>query len=617
MNTIEQAAFVWKELGEGQLQALTQVTAGTEGISILRSEKGWEVTLGERGWLSRAIALIKAHREAPVGFQLSQQPCYKQLGAMLDCSRNAVPTVKTVKQFIRTLSMMGYNTLQLYMEDVFLLEDYPYFSYGRGAYTDGELRELDDYGYAFGIEVIPAIQTLAHQGQALKWDAMRPYVDCGDILLMDDDKTYELINAMFAKMRACLRTPNINIGMDEAHMLGLGRYLDEHGYTDRTDLMLRHFERVHQMANAHGFKPMLWSDMFFRLATKGEYYQPDSPLDPSIAKRLPADTSLIYWDYYSDEKEIYDAMLSKHLQLTPNTIFASGAWKWSGFSPCNHFSIDRGRLAHEACIQQGISNVLVTMWADNGAECSLFAVLPSLQYWAELCWCGQADEAQLKAQFAACTDGKWDDFMALDEPVFTPDNPAPGRCAVNATKTLLYEDVLIPLFSHQMDVVAYGKHLKQSEEKLAAAAQNENWSYLFECNAQLCKVLRDKCEVQAALQKGWQQKDAQLLQRVCQQLLPVLEADLQAFITSLHKRWLTENKAAGMDVLDIRLGGLMQRCKTAQERLQAYLAGEFQTIEELDMPLLPYSQRAQQAGFQDPMAPFWHLIVSPSCIAMI
>lgn len=49
---------------------------------------------------------------------------------MLDCSRNAVPRVESVKRLLRILARMGYRTLQLYMEDVFILEDYPYFGYG-------------------------------------------------------------------------------------------------------------------------------------------------------------------------------------------------------------------------------------------------------------------------------------------------------------------------------------------------------------------------------------------------------------------------------------------------------------------------------------------------------
>ena len=42
---------------------------------------------------------------------------YDNLGIMLDCSRNGVLKVETVKRFIELMSAMGFNSLQLYTED--------------------------------------------------------------------------------------------------------------------------------------------------------------------------------------------------------------------------------------------------------------------------------------------------------------------------------------------------------------------------------------------------------------------------------------------------------------------------------------------------------------------
>jgi len=412
--------------------------------------------------VGRAMGLIQAHSAEKTGFTLRQTPALESLGAMLDCARNAVPRVERVKRLLRILSRMGYRALQLYMEDVFILEDYPYFGYGRQGYTDAEMSALDDYAAALGIELVPAVQTLAHLKQTLKWDAMRDYVDVDDILLLDEEKTGRLIEAIFAKMRRCFRTEKINIGMDEAHMLGLGKYLQKHGFTDRTQLLLRHFERVHCLANRYGFRPMLWSDMFFRLAAGGEYYRADCAVDPSVGEKLPGDTALIYWDYYSFDSAHYDAMLNAHLQITPNIVFAASARKANSYVPCNHFSIECARHAFPACVAQGIRQVLVTLWGDNGAECSLFGVLPTL-----------------------------------------------------------------------------------------------------------------------------------------------------------HDRWPWESKPAGMDVLELRLGGMRQRFLTARERLESYLAGRTETIEEMDTKLLPFSTLAAEQGHCDVPAPFWHRNVSPASVADI
>ena len=125
---------------------------------------------------------------------------------------------------------MGYNTLLLYMEDTYEVNDHPYFGYMRGRYSKEELREVDDYAYCFGIEVIPCIQTLAHLATALRWQEMRHLSDTSDMLLVGYEGTYEFISAMLKTCKECFRSRKINIGMDEAAELGLGRYLRQNGY---------------------------------------------------------------------------------------------------------------------------------------------------------------------------------------------------------------------------------------------------------------------------------------------------------------------------------------------------------------------------------------------------
>lgn len=606
-------------LGEAQPKEEVTLTTGGRGLELVRTGGAWQITLKQERLLARALMLLRENADANDGFSLYESPSYERLGVLLDCSRNAVPRPDTCKTLLCALARMGYGVVQLYMEDTFLLPGYPYFGYARGGYTKEELKELDGFAASLGIELVPAVQTLAHLGQSLKWKAMNELVDVGDILLIDDEKTYALIDAMFAALAESFSCRRVNIGMDEAHMVGLGRYLDKHGYTDRVQLMLRHFTRVREIADKHGFSVMLWSDMFFRLASGGDYYAPECKIDALVAESIPEDTTLIYWDYYSEDQGIYQKMLEKHAQLSPNTIFAGGAWKWTGFSPNNAFSIKLADLAHPACRANGVSEVMLTMWGDNGAECSPFAVLPTLQYWAELCFAGKISQAALQTRFALCTGGAWDGFCALDKPAFTPGNPAPGRCAVNPPKYLLYEDVLFGLFSAELDPAAYARHFDicaQSLQRYREAAQ-DRWRYLFHTQALLCGALAEKCRTQGALRAAWKAKDRPALRELCDTRLPELTARLREFVGAFHKQWLHENRAAGLDVFDLRIGGLLQRVDTAAQRVRAYLNGEIETVEELDMRPLPFDPAAAKEGFADIQTPFWHDIASPSHIALI
>ena len=46
---------------------------------------------------------------------------------MLDVSRDGVMKVEEVKRYAGIIKKMGYNALGLYMEDVYEIEDEPYF----------------------------------------------------------------------------------------------------------------------------------------------------------------------------------------------------------------------------------------------------------------------------------------------------------------------------------------------------------------------------------------------------------------------------------------------------------------------------------------------------------
>ena len=183
------------------------------------------------------------------------------LGVMLDCSRGAVMHKTTLKRYIDLLAKMGYKTLMLYTEDTYEVEGEPYFGYRRGRYSIAELREIDAYAAERGISLVPCIQTLAHLDGLMRWSCYREFLDTDNILLVDDDRTYALIERMFTSLEKAFTSRRVHIGMDEAWRVGLGKFLEQHGFEKRTDILLRHLSRVTEIAARHGFRPMMWSDM--------------------------------------------------------------------------------------------------------------------------------------------------------------------------------------------------------------------------------------------------------------------------------------------------------------------------------------------------------------------
>lgn len=220
---------------------------------------------------------------------------FRKFGTMLDCSRNAVMTVASVKKWIDITADLGYNTVMLYMEDTYEIKDEPYFGHYRGRYSAEELREIDDYAFEKGMEFIPCIQTLAHLNGIFHWNEYKSRIwDCTDILLAKEQGTYDLIDKMFCTFSKNLRTKTINIGMDEAHFLGLGKYLDKYGFMERTKILTDHLNVVSKIAQKYDLELIMWGDMCVRLVNGGEYYVTDFKAPQEVKDSIPHNVNIIH-----------------------------------------------------------------------------------------------------------------------------------------------------------------------------------------------------------------------------------------------------------------------------------------------------------------------------------
>lgn len=507
-------------------------------------------------------------------------------GVMIDCSRNAVMNLPELKNFIALLHRFGYNSVQLYTEDTYEIEGQPYFGYMRGRYTQDQIRQLDAYCQSLGVELIPCIQTLAHLNQIFRWPDYAPINDTDDILLAEDPRTYALLDSAFASLSKMFTSRKINIGMDEAHMLGLGRYLDIHGFTDRFQIMTNHLKKVLEIAEKYGFSPMMWSDMYFRLINQGGYYgQADQPgkqsFSADVAQLLPPGVTPIYWDYYHTDEATYEKMIDMHRLFGRPMAFAGGAWVWKGFCPDNAFSFQTMAPAMRMCRKKNVETVFITLWGDNGKECSYYAALPAL-YAIRQFYEGNEDMTAIAEQFARIVGVPFDAFVALDE---LDKVGIPGRSVCNPTKYMLYNDPFLGQFD---STVSGGEGARCGQLALQYehfAKAYPAYGYLFESYGHLARVMELKYELGVRLRSAYRSGDRAALQQLHGDLLETADR-LQVFVRSFCRLWNRENKPFGQEVQQQRLGGLHCRLLACADTLEAYLAGEITEIEELSFDIL-------------------------------
>lgn len=404
----------------------------------------------------RGLGLICQHMgHRP--WQLEEAPLFDQLGAMVDCSRNAVPTVEGVKELLCRMALMGFNMLMLYTEDTYTVPSRPRFGYLRGRYSAEELHALDQYALALGIEMIPCIQTLGHMARALRWPGLGDVSDTGDVLLTDSEDTYALLEEMIAAASAPFTSKRIHIGMDEAYSLGRGRHLDRFGWENPEKLMQRHLARVHEILRRHGLHGMMWSDMHFHLASAAKQgsYPRDCAFTQDVLDGAPEDIDLIYWDYYTEDPAYHRQIMSQHRLFRAETAFAGGIFTW--LSPVADWekTLRASLVTLDACRACGIRRVIATMWGDDGAEGNLlYTGLYGLNAYAEYCWHGSFDPAQADSRFQFVAGCSAQAMRAMDRFNHLP-GLVPGKDdTVNPVKQLLYEDPLVPLFERDFEGMA-------------------------------------------------------------------------------------------------------------------------------------------------------------------
>ena len=543
---------------------------------------------------------------------MSNNVLFNKLGVMLDESRNAVMKPEAVKRYIDILADLGYNCLMLYTEDTYEVDNQPYFGHNRGRYSQQELKDMDSYAKQKGIELIPCIQTLAHVKPLFRWPVYRAIHDCDDIMLCGEEKTYKLLEDIFASLDKSFTSRIVNIGMDEAHMLGRGRYQDKHGFENRFDILLNHLNKVSEIAKKYDFQLIMWGDMFFRLlnsASGGDYYGGKTEISQEIKDMIPDNVNLVYWDYYSTDKDHYNKNISAHSGIKDNIWFAGGLWTWTGFAPHNEYSIKATTSAFTACIEEGVKNVILTLWGDNGAECSKFSVLPALYYSSQLAK-GNNDLDEIKSGFKAKYGIEFDDFTMLD----LKGTPSDTGGIVNPDKYLLYNDCFMGMFDNTVnDGCAFS--YASAAEKLEKNADNKDFGLIFDSLAKLCRVLAVKSDLGIRTRKAYDSDDKEALKLIAIDYEKTARL-LEEFYVAYEKQWMWENKPHGFDVQDIRIGGLIRRIRHCKDRILQYIEGEIAEIEELKEPVLDVNCRSEEnngpVNYNS-----WEKIVSTNTVAGI
>ena len=535
-----------------------------------------DISAAARGLFLAACAL-RDGKDIP---ELHQTRHIASCGMMLDMSRGGVMTVEAVKGMIDAHAALGLNLMMLYTEDTYTVPEAPYLGYLRGRYTEKELREMDDYAAESGVELVPCVQTLAHLEQFLQWDVNRDIKDNDCVLMIDEPKTYAWIRAALTALRRCFRTNRIHIGMDEAHGVGLGEYYQKHGAVNRFELLNRHLNRVVDICKELGFKPIMWSDMFYRLGSKNnDYYDTDAVVPESAIAQIP-DVALCYWDYYHTDEPFYAGMLEGHRKMGKEVVFAGGIWTWSGILPHVRKTNATMYPALRACLKAGIGTVLATSWGDDGCETDYRLALNQLPIYSEHVWLGEdCTRAEVERMGERLTGLSEACFNAMGAFYADDEDRRPG-------KGLFYCDPLYPLTEGLWDLTGYREGLEEGVKTLERHLDDSRCEYAWLAMRIALEKLNWVNELRPAYLRG----DKAVVLAMANEKLPAMRELYVKMMSVWREQWESGRKRNGWETICARLGAVIARLDDVQRILIRWADGTSERVEELDETPLPASR---------------------------
>ena len=194
----------------------------------------------------------------------------------------------------------------------------------------------------------------------------------------------------------------------------------------------------------------------------------------------------------------------------------------------------------------------------------------------------------------------FDAMMSLDLPNYVGGSITH---ATNVSKVMLYSD---PLFGVYDTTVKEGiaQEFAEHAKTLYSLAKDSAFAYIFESEAALCELLSVKYDLGARTREAYAKGDKNALSSLLCDYDKASEL-LEVFYKKFRTLWFCENKPHGFDTQEIRIGALMLRLRSSKERIEAYINGEIDRIEELEEKLLDPDGGGEELQKKLPLINSW------------
>jgi hypothetical protein len=305
-------------------------------------------------------------------------PSMEWRGVQDDISRGPIPTEEFMKRQIRMLAAYKVNLFALYMEHVFDFASQPLVAPKEAALTPREINALVLYAKNLYVTILPEQQTFGHLHHILKYEiyadvAERPH---GHVLTPTKDRSYGLIEAMYADLVPLFPGPFLHVGGDETFELGHGQTAARASEVGLGRVYLEHIQKVNGILQPYHKQLMFWGDIAVKY--------------PQLLSILSKDMIAVPWDY--DVKPSYESIIKPFRDAGLRVVVAPGVNNWNQLWPDLDVAFLNIRNFVRDGQKLGAMGMLNTTWNDDGE--SIYGMAwPALVFGAAAGW--QAGESDI------------------------------------------------------------------------------------------------------------------------------------------------------------------------------------------------------------------------------
>jgi hexosaminidase len=419
----------------GTVRVGEPVAVGTEAIALPGDEAyhlaittsgirwAWRSDAGKRHAAATLAQLRTQYGDLLPCLVIDDAPVFAKRGVMLDISRDRVPTMAHLYEMVDTLASWKVNHLQLYTEHTFAYVGHEDVWRDASPMTPEEIRALDKYCRARGIELAANQNCFGHLSSWFKHTKYASFAEIapdgtwdfnglvtrqgGFSLCPSDPRSLALVEDLLGQLLPNFSSSLVNIGCDETFDVGQGRSRYEVSRRGRAAVYLEFVRKVCAVAAKHGKRPQFWADIALE--------------HPEALSELPENLIGLAWGY---EPDAPFATWCDQLRTAGREVWVCpGTSCWRSIT--GRTTERRGNMLAAARdgASHGATGYLITAWGDLGHRQQWPITLHALAEGAHRAWSGDLDYDSRASALHAFQDrdlaiGAWlDDLGDVDLPL--------------------------------------------------------------------------------------------------------------------------------------------------------------------------------------------------------